>query len=768
VSNLDPLARAAPAAQYTDPVAAEIASLTSDAEALRTMVSTGDIVAARVLPFNGLTDLVEILGRRVAAQLPPTVRPGETLILEVQGFDGDRIVVRNLGIEPQAQGQAPGQAAQSGRGGALPQAPAPLDSSSPEQMPYTSASGGVPPLPVGSQAVELPPQLGTASAGLGPAPHATAPAAAGAGEQTAPALTADDGQIESALSSPGGAEALAGGEPQIAPPVRPGIPLPRSVLIRASVETTDGPAEPPPAGSEEHPRVTFNVPSRAIETEKSLEARLIAARTSFARPGAPAARGTPAANQRGPAPPTAATQGRAAPAPTIPARDASVRNAPPATTAPAQRASAAPPPPPSATAQRPGGASWIETMTRTVMAKANLATPSAPAEEAAPAEPRSPAPELHSTTALATAPRLAESYREPTVLLRALRLPVTPSNVAAAKLALESPQRLPHALATLERALPLGNADPRVNTLRTLAAFVGNPDPRSEAFPAQISAYVSHVLEGPEPKLTTLLQLFGRTTAPPEDAEGEPAPATQTAQDAEADANAAPGTSSAQSGAPAAAHQQSAAGPASQPPAPAQADTATQARVAERATAMEYDLKTVLQSFISQPPPGAAPASLAAAHAALAAVTAAQLGVATAQTDPRVLALEIPLPFTANGSPAKIMVSRDKPDGEGPITADNFHIAFVLDTKNVGTVAIDLMTVGREVSVSVKSETPRYAAAFGSKLEELGKRLGQLRYNVSSMESGIVSRAGATTTIAGPAPPPQERDDDSSAWDLRV
>ena len=52
------------------------------------------VVTARVLPSNGLTDLLEIAGRRVAASLPPTVRPGDALQVRVTGFDGDRILLQ--------------------------------------------------------------------------------------------------------------------------------------------------------------------------------------------------------------------------------------------------------------------------------------------------------------------------------------------------------------------------------------------------------------------------------------------------------------------------------------------------------------------------------------------------------------------------------------------------------------------------------------------------------------------------------------------------
>ena len=60
-------------------------------------------------------------------------------------------------------------------------------------------------------------------------------------------------------------------------------------------------------------------------------------------------------------------------------------------------------------------------------------------------------------------------------------------------------------MATLESALPDGSDDPRVATLRTLAAFIGRIEPGSPQLAAQISAYVDNVVTGNEPKLVQLL-----------------------------------------------------------------------------------------------------------------------------------------------------------------------------------------------------------------------------------------------------------------------
>src|ERR1700676_1649496 len=96
--SLDPLAAAiAGNADLAALIDAELAALAADAQALRALLIEGAVVTARVIPSNGLTDLLEIAGRRVAASLPPTVRPGDALQVQVTGFDGDRILLRIVG-----------------------------------------------------------------------------------------------------------------------------------------------------------------------------------------------------------------------------------------------------------------------------------------------------------------------------------------------------------------------------------------------------------------------------------------------------------------------------------------------------------------------------------------------------------------------------------------------------------------------------------------------------------------------------------------------
>src|ERR1700712_77622 len=95
MSAVDPLAAAVAAqADLAALIDGELAQLAGDAQALRALLVEDAVVTARVLPSNGLTDLVEIAGRRVAASLPPTVRPGDVLAVRVTGFDGGGIFLQ--------------------------------------------------------------------------------------------------------------------------------------------------------------------------------------------------------------------------------------------------------------------------------------------------------------------------------------------------------------------------------------------------------------------------------------------------------------------------------------------------------------------------------------------------------------------------------------------------------------------------------------------------------------------------------------------------
>ena len=304
------------------------------------------------------------------------------------------------------------------------------------------------------------------------------------------------------------------------------------------------------------------------------------------------------------------------------------------------------------------------------------------------------------------APGLA-AFANPATLLRALKLPVTPSTTAAATLALQRPDRLPAALAALEAALPALSDDAHLGTLRTLLPFVGRIDPRSPALATQIAAFVEHVVDGAEPKLATLLA------------------ATREA------ARVAP--------------------VASQAPLPA-------AVVAERSAALGADLKQTLLAAAADP---ATPAALAPSLAgALTALTAVQVHAAQAlAANPDGLSFAIPLATQHGQANAQITVKRDAPQGRGvPLDGENFRIAFVLDTAHFGTVAIDLVTVGRDVTVDVRTDSAPAMRAFRDQLGTLTARLESLRYRVASAGASV----GPTSTVAADAPPVSARDADAT------
>jgi hypothetical protein len=593
---VDPLAVAATAqADLTALIDAELAQLAADAQALRGLLVEDVVVTARVLPSNGLTDLLEIAGRRVAASLPPTVRPGDVLQVRVAGFDGERILLQVVG---------------------------------------TGADAAVEPLAPNAPFVAQP--TGAAAA---PAPPAGSPVPAATAAPAATAVPAAAAPVAGPSTPARGQTVAVEQIPPAALPVRPAVGATfNSVISRASV----APAVPAAAAVDSEgvslPQ-PVTVPSRTVvvtpHEATSIEARLAASRAAVAE------------RVLG-----AGLRGFTAPPPIAP-KAALPATALPVTSTPAARASA------------------------------------------------------------------LTSYAEPVALLRALRLPVTPSNVAAARIALQRPERLPDALAALERALPRASTDPNVATLRTLLAFVGRIEPRSPALAAQIAAFVDHVVDGAEPKLATLLAA-SRAAGPPVDppaAAQAPAPV--------------PG---------------SAAEPA--PPLPA-------AVAAERAAAVGADLKQTILAVAANP---ATPHELAPALAgALTALTAVQVTAAQAlAAQPGGLAFTIPLTTPHGVSNAHITVKRDAPKGRGGgrVDPENFRIAFVLETAHYGTVAIDLVTVGREVTVDVRTEAAPAMRAFRDALGGLTARLESLRYRVASAGASI----GTTSTVAVEAPPAQPLD----------
>ncbi len=374
------------------------------------------------------------------------------------------------------------------------------------------------------------------------------------------------------------------------------------------------------------------------------------------------------------------------------------------------------PPPPQVTpatagSGRPFVAPPIVTRSTTVL----------PAPEPVASDPLPPIAREPLAPALPAAPRGLEVYAEPVALLRSLRLPVTPTNVASAKLALEEPQRLATGIATLERALPNSSADPRIATLRTIAGFIGRLDPRSPTLATQIASFVEHALEGSEPKLAAYL------AATADAADGQAAPAAASVVE--------------EGSAPAA---------ASEPNLP----TAALAQSAARATALQYDFKTQLLSLAQEPPPGATQALVDAVSGTLTALTALQLQTLSRQS-PESVNLTLPIALPNGTANAQIRIDRDAPEpGRAGLDGDNFHIAFILETQSLGVVAIDLVTVGRTVTLELKTEAALAALRFSKVLDRLSQRLTELKYTVAKAHAGAVSSGtiGVVSTVTSSAP----------------
>jgi hypothetical protein len=86
----------------------------------------------------------------------------------------------------------------------------------------------------------------------------------------------------------------------------------------------------------------------------------------------------------------------------------------------------------------------------------------------------------------------------------------------------------------------------------------------------------------------------------------------------------------------------------------------------------------------------------------------------------------------------------------------------------LGTVAIDVSTVGRTVSVNVKTEGAPAASRFRSTLDELRERLERLRYNVAGMSAAVAPHRAADAAPAPPAPETAPEDRVSSVLDMQA
>lgn len=345
----------------------------------------------------------------------------------------------------------------------------------------------------------------------------------------------------------------------------------------------------------------------------------------------------------------------------------------------------------------------------------------------APVAPPPIAPRALAATAIA--PELA--------LLARLRIPALPFTLAAARLANTAASMLPRTLARLDAALAaLPQADARAATIRTIAAFLGKLDlGNTRGLPEQLMSYVSNVVDGAESKLAALVRALDADPEPSPEPPAQPA-AAQTPPAANAPANVPTNVPLSQS---TAANARSDVAQTGQPE--------IAARAAERAVALQYDLKAAIVSMTDTPARGATPQLSATLGEALTALTAVQLGAVNAQnTDPSTIVIPLPAFYYDGGRPAQLRISRDAPQGGKKLDADNFHIAFVLDTKSLGTVAVDVQTASRSVSVNVKTEVQTAANRFRDSFDDLRGRLEQLQYRVANIAANVApSRDGGAS-----------------------
>jgi hypothetical protein len=177
---------------------------------------------------------------------------------------------------------------------------------------------------------------------------------------------------------------------------------------------------------------------------------------------------------------------------------------------------------------------------------------------------------------------------------------------------------------------------------------------------------------------------------------------------------------------------------------------------------LDFDLKSQLLTLAATRAASADSGSKAAAldravAGALTAITALQLNAAsTLAAHPDGLSFALPVALADGFASAQVRIARDAPDGSrAPLDGDNFHLAFVLETRHLGTVAIELVTVGRTVTVGVKTEAAAAQRVFGRALRTLTARLESLRYRVAKAEAIVAPPAPVSApSDAPPAPKP--------------
>ncbi|HVA27369.1 MAG TPA: flagellar hook-length control protein FliK [Candidatus Baltobacteraceae bacterium] len=320
------------------------------------------------------------------------------------------------------------------------------------------------------------------------------------------------------------------------------------------------------------------------------------------------------------------------------------------------------------------------------------------------------------------------------VLLTRLGVPISAMTLAAARNVNSAAQNVTASYQQLETLLADVTPTEQTTALRSALAFVAKFDVRNvRTLPEQIASFVSNVVDGAESKIAQIVRAWSTGVALSATQEETPA-----------------GASSAQSAVtqtPQTSQTPQTPLQTSQAPQPIVAAT-VEARSAERMVALEHDVKTAILALVENPPPGSSPQVAAALREALTATNALQLNVLSSRTnDSNAITIPLPAYFYDGGKPAHIRISRDGPGSKKAMDADNFHVSFILDTKSLGTVGIDVQTVGRSVSVDVKTQAGLSAERFRASFGRLRTRLEQLHYRVATMAAGalVPSPAAAQT-----------------------
>ncbi|HUY11828.1 MAG TPA: hypothetical protein VMV73_06170 [Candidatus Dormibacteraeota bacterium] len=321
------------------------------------------------------------------------------------------------------------------------------------------------------------------------------------------------------------------------------------------------------------------------------------------------------------------------------------------------------------------------------------------------------------------------------VLLARLGIRATPATIAAAERAQSAPRQIAAVFSQAEALLSRYVAQPAVAAARNLLNFVAALDPEHPAtLPQQLAAYVETVLGGTETKLTALVSALAET-------ENQMPTGTAALPTASAEQAATP---------PVSGHSPPAV-PSALPTAAPAVSPAHDAGVVIAQSSLAQDVKSTLLAMANDPQSAAIPGASAILNDAALTISAAQMHLLAANlnSDPRTLIVPIPVFFREGGAATELRIGRERSGAGERMTADNFHLGFLLDTTSLGTVAIDLETSGRRVSVRVKTERDGAAARFRTAFDSLRGRLEFLRYRVASMQAAVAARA-----LVRPAEPP--------------